>query len=131
MIECQNGPLRTSEIRIMDVNKHWISTLQFLECTYQLREFRREWLHNPKFSNYQPLLTTQDEWMIVKYVMEVLRPIRYQPLWMWKRHTVALHPVVTLYNDIFDHMDGVVQALANKKDQWKEDLFFVVKLAQQ
>jgi len=30
---------------------------------------------------------------------------------------------------MFDHMDGVMQALG--KTQWKEDLFFAVKLARQ
>jgi len=32
---------------------------------------------------------------------------------------------------MFNHMDGVMRALAKKKTQWKEDLFFAVKLAQQ
>jgi hypothetical protein len=32
---------------------------------------------------------------------------------------------------MFDHMDGVMQALAKKKTPWKEDLFFAVKLAWQ
>jgi hypothetical protein len=32
---------------------------------------------------------------------------------------------------MFDEMDGVMQALAKKKTQWKQDLFFTVKLAQQ
>jgi hypothetical protein len=32
---------------------------------------------------------------------------------------------------MFDHMDGVMRALPKKKTQWKEDLFFTVKLAQQ
>jgi hypothetical protein len=30
---------------------------------------------------------------------------------------------------MFDHMDGVMPALAKKKTQWMEDLFFRVKLA--
>jgi len=38
---------------------------------------------------------------------------------------------MTVYNDMFDHMDGVMRALAKKKTQWKEDLFFAVKLAPQ
>jgi len=63
--------------------------------------------------------------------MEVLRPFRYWTLWISKRHTVTLHHVITVYNDMFDHMDGVMQALAEKKTQWKEDLFFAVKLARQ
>jgi len=63
--------------------------------------------------------------------MEVLRPFRYWTLWMSKRHTVTLHHVITVYNDMFDHMDGVMRGLAKKKRPWKEDLFFAVKLARQ
>jgi len=50
---------------------------------------------------------------------------------MSKRHTVTLHHVITVYNDIFDHMDGVMRGLAKKKTPWKEDLFIAVKLARQ
>jgi hypothetical protein len=50
---------------------------------------------------------------------------------MLKRHTVTLHHVITVYNDMFDQIDGVMQALAKKKTPWKEDLFFAVKLARQ
>ena len=50
---------------------------------------------------------------------------------MSKRHTVTLHHVITVYNDMFDHMDGVMRALAKNKTPWKEDLFFAVKLARQ
>jgi hypothetical protein len=32
---------------------------------------------------------------------------------------------------MFDHMDGVMRDLAKKKTQWKDDLFFTVKLASQ
>jgi len=32
---------------------------------------------------------------------------------------------------MFDHMDSVIRALAKKKTQWKEDMFFTVKLARQ
>jgi len=48
---------------------------------------------------------------------------------MSKRHTVTLHHVITVYNDMFDHMDGVMRALAKKKTPWKEDFFLTVKLA--
>jgi len=47
------------------------------------------------------------------------------------RHTVTLHHVITVYNDRFDHMDGVMQAVAKKKTSWKKDLFFSAKLARQ
>jgi len=32
---------------------------------------------------------------------------------------------------MFDHMDGVMGALAKKKTDWKEDLFFAVECARQ
>jgi len=50
---------------------------------------------------------------------------------MSKRHTVTLRRVITVYNDMLDHMDGVTRALAKKNGPWKEELFFTVKLAQQ
>jgi hypothetical protein len=50
---------------------------------------------------------------------------------MSKTHTVTLHHVITVYNVVFDHMDGVMRALANKKSQRKEHLFFAMKLARQ
>jgi hypothetical protein len=50
---------------------------------------------------------------------------------MSKRHTVTLYHVIAVYNDMFDNMDRVRRAFAKKKTQWKEDLFFSVKLAQQ
>ena len=50
---------------------------------------------------------------------------------MSKRLTVTLHHVITVFNDMFDHMDGMMQALAKKKTQWMEDLFFTVKCARQ
>ena len=102
-----------------------------LERADRLREFTREWLKNPEFSEYRSLYTTEDEWTIVMYVMEVVLPLRYWTLWMSKRHMVTLHHVITVYNHMFDHMDGVLQALAEKKTQWKEDLYFTVKFARQ
>jgi hypothetical protein len=99
--------------------------------TYRLRGFTCEWLTNAKYSDYQLLFTTQDEWTIVKYVTDVLRPFQYWALWMLKRHTVTLHFIITVHNDMFDHLDGVMRALAKKKTQWKDDLFFAVKCARQ
>jgi len=42
-----------------------------------------------------------------------------------------LHDVIIVYNDMFDHMDGVMRAFAKKKTPWQEDFFFAVKLARQ
>jgi len=50
---------------------------------------------------------------------------------MAMRHTVTLHHVITVYNEMFDRMDGVMRALAKKMTQWKEHLFFAGKLARQ
>jgi hypothetical protein len=130
-IDCQKAKVRIAVLPIMDVKTRWNSTLELLERAYRLQEFTREWLKNPKYVEYRPLLTTLDEWTIFKYVMEVLRPFRYWTLWMSKRRTVTLHHVMTVYNDMFDHMDSVMRALAKKKTPWKEDFFFAVKLARQ
>ena len=50
---------------------------------------------------------------------------------MLKRHRATLHHLITVYNDMFDHMNGVMQGLAKKKTQWMEDLYFAVKVAPQ
>jgi hypothetical protein len=109
----------------------WNSTLELFELVYRLRGFKREWRKNPKYNDFLPLFTAQDEWTVVKYVMEVLRAFQYWTQWMSKQHSVTLPHVITLYNDMFDHMDGVISALAKKKTPWKEDLRFVVKCARQ
>jgi len=66
----------------------------------------------PIFSYYQPLFIIQDTWTIVKYVMEVLTLFWDWTLWMLTRHTVTLHHIITVYNDIFDHMAATMWALA-------------------
>ena len=48
---------------------------------------------------------------------------------MSRRHTVTLHHVITVFNDMFDHMDAVMRAFTKKNTQWKKDLFFAGKLA--
>jgi hypothetical protein len=50
---------------------------------------------------------------------------------MSKQHSITLPHVITLDNDMFDHMDGLISALAKKMTPWKEDLRFVVKCARQ
>jgi hypothetical protein len=130
-IDCQKANVRIAALPIMYVKTPWNYTLEFLEGAYRLQEFTREWLQNPKYAEYRPLFTNHNKSTIDKYVTKVLRQFQYQTLWMSKRHTVTLHLIITVYNDMFGHMDGVMRALAKKKTQWKEDLFFAVKLAQQ
>jgi len=114
-IDCQRAKVRIPVLPIIDVKSGWNLTLELLEQAFRLREFTCEWLENPKYREYRPLFTTQDEWTIVTYVMEVLRPFQYWALWMSKRHTVTMHHVITVYNDMFNHMDGIMRALAKNK----------------
>jgi len=79
-IDCQRDKVRTAVRPIMNVDIRCNSSLELLEPTYRLQEFTSEWLQKPKYSDYRPLFTTQDEWTVVKYVMEVLRPFRYWTL---------------------------------------------------
>jgi hypothetical protein len=130
-IDCQKAKVRIAVLPIMEVKPGWNLTLELLKHAYPLYEFTGEWLQNQKYHDYRPLFTTQDVWTVVKYVMEVLRPFWHWPVWMWKRHTVTPGHVLTVYNDMFDHMDVVMRALPKKKTQWKKDLFFAVKWARQ
>jgi hypothetical protein len=75
-IDCQKAKVRMAVLPIMDVKTCSNSTLELLEHAYRLCEFTREWLKHPKYNNYQPLFTTQDELNVVNYVREVLRPFR-------------------------------------------------------
>jgi len=47
-----------------------------------------------------------------------------------KLHTVTLHHNNTICNDMFNYMDGIMQALDQNKTQSKEDIYFSVKCAQ-
>jgi len=73
-LHCQKAEVCIVVIPIMDVKTWWNCTLELLERASRVREWTRDGLQNPKYSDYRPLFTTQDEWIIVKYVMEVLRP---------------------------------------------------------
>jgi hypothetical protein len=126
-MDCQKVKVRIAVSPIMDVKTHWNSRLRLLERTYLLREFTREWLHNLKHDKYCRLFTTLYEWTIVKYITEGLCRFRYWNLWMSKMYKVTLRHSITVYNDMFNPMDGVMQVLAKKKSQWKDDFFFTVK----
>lgn len=63
--------------------------------------------------------------------MEVLRPFQYGTLWMLKQHTMRLDHVITLYNDTFDHIDGVMQDFARNETQWKAYVYMALKFARQ
>jgi len=50
---------------------------------------------------------------------------------MLKKHTGTGYHIITVYNDMLQHMAGDMGALAKNKTQWKQDLYFVVKFAWQ
>lgn len=127
LIDYQIAKFQIAILPIMDVKTHWNLTLELLEQVYWFWELTCEWLRNLKYFDFRPLFTTQDELTIVKYVMKVLTPLRSWTLLMLTRHTVILHHIFTVYNDIFDQINGVIQALPKKKTQWMDDLFSSVK----
>jgi len=63
-------------LSVMDGKTRWKLTLELFGEAYWLQELSSEWLKNPKYSDYQPLFTIQDEWTFVKQVMEVLIPFQ-------------------------------------------------------
>jgi hypothetical protein len=105
-IDCQKAKLRIAVLPVMDVKTHWNSTPQLIERASLLCKFTRKWLRNPKYCNYRPLFTTQDEWNIAKYLIEVLRPFQYWTLWMSKRHIVTLHHVITMEGRLILRSEG-------------------------
>jgi len=48
---------------------------------------------------------------------------------MSKRHNSTLHRVITVSNNMFAHMDGIMQASAKKKSEWQEDLYITLEVA--
>jgi hypothetical protein len=69
---------------ITDVETDWNSTLVLLEQANQFREVTLDSLKNSKDDDYHPHYTTQNEWSIIKYAMEVLWQFWYWTLWMSK-----------------------------------------------
>jgi len=46
---------------------------------------------------------------------------------MFFTDAVTLQHVITVYNDMFDHIHCVMGAMAKRKIEWMEHLFFAVK----
>jgi hypothetical protein len=111
-------------LSIRNVHALWHSTLELLELANQFQPFTKEWLKNPNNSQYWPLSTTQDVYTIVKFMMEVLGPFHYRTFWMSNWPTVILHHDLTVYSDIFDHIDGLMWALGKQKTQWNKDIYW-------
>jgi len=75
-IDSQKAKFLIGVLPIMDVKKLWNTTLELVERPYRLWDFTRKWFQNGEYTEYQPRFTTQDEWTIIKYIMEVLRQFR-------------------------------------------------------
>ena len=126
-IEYQKAKVQIALIPIIDVKTQWNSIRELLKRAYWFKQFTRKWLKVPKYNDCRPQFTPQDEWIIIKYVLHGIRPFRYWTLCMPKAHTVTLHHSITVYSDMYGHMDGVMRALANKQALWKKDLYFTVE----
>jgi hypothetical protein len=50
---------------------------------------------------------------------------------MLKRHSITLHHIINVHNDMFDHMDGLMRSLAMKKIQSQEDVFCAMRFSRQ
>ena len=48
---------------------------------------------------------------------------------MSKRKTITPHRVISIYNDMFDHMDSVLKALWKKRVEWQRDIHRAVRCA--
>lgn len=108
--ECQCAKVSIAVLPILDVKTRSYSTPESLQPTDRLQEFTCQQLKNSTCGDYRPVFTTQDQWTIVTYIMEVFRPLQYWTLWMLKRHTVTLHHILIVYNAMFNHMDGNIRA---------------------
>src|SRR5437588_8939239 len=96
-----------------------------LERAYRLKTYTYRWLI--QYPQYKSLFTIEEEWKAVEYVLQVLLPFRYWTLWMSKWRTITLHRVISIYNDIFDHMESVSKALTKKKLQWKREFHHAIR----
>jgi hypothetical protein len=108
---------------ILDVLTRWNSLLFLLERAYRCRSFTEKWLSSsPSNTKYASCLATDDEWRAIEYLIKILRPIRYWTMIFQTRRRVTLNHIITVYNDVFDHFDSVLDALKSKKAQWQIDL---------
>jgi len=75
-IHCPKAEVEIATLAISDMKTECNSTLELLEWAHWLRQFTQKWLKIPKYSDYHSPLTTQHEWTIVKYVIEILRLVQ-------------------------------------------------------
>lgn len=129
--DCQKAKAWFAVLSIEDVKTSWNSKMELLMGVYWLGECSCQWLINPQYRYHRPLFMILDKWTIVKYLMEVLRPVRYWTLCMSNQHTITLHPIITVYNDMSVHIDGMMWELAKKRTAWKENVLFAVKCERQ
>jgi len=74
-------------------------------------------IHNPSWMDHDLV------------IMEDSMPFCYCTLWMFEWHTVTLYHDITVYNEMFNRMDGVMWALVRAKTQRKRDLYMAEKFA--
>jgi len=110
----------------MNVKLLWNSLDLLLQLAYQWWEFTSEWLKNPNKIHYWLLLPTQDKWTIVKYLIKVWMPFWHWILSMSTRYTLTPHCNITLWDDMYDHIDGIMWALPKWNTWCREHLYFTI-----
>jgi hypothetical protein len=70
-------PIHITVLPIMNLKIERNLRPQWLEQAYRLWEFTIKWLNIPNYHDYRLLFTIQDEWTILKCIMECLWSFRY------------------------------------------------------
>jgi len=76
-IDCPTANVWITVLPIVNVKTLWNSTFKLLEGAFESWECTREWLKNSQYGEYWALCTTQVEWTIVEYLIDVSRPFWY------------------------------------------------------
>jgi hypothetical protein len=116
----QDGNEKYAVTLILDVRTRWNSMQLMLSRALRLRAYSVQWLADRP--EYAMLRTSKCEWRVIEYIIHVTQPFHYWTLWMSMRHNVTIHRVIRIYNQLFDHLDGCVQKLTNKRSEWKKDV---------
>jgi len=77
IIDSEKATVQIALLSMKDAKARWNTTPELLECAYLSREFTHDWFKTPKYRDYWPLSTTQNELTIDNYVIDELRPFQY------------------------------------------------------
>ena len=105
---------------IRDVSTRWNSTLLMLDRALALKGYIRYWVE--RYPAYRGLLLTEDEWLLVEDVLEILYPFRFYTLWISTTKSVTIHRSLEVYNSIILHLKRRSDELKDASLDWKVEL---------